>query len=142
MIPGFSFVRSSSGQVQRVRRIYPAHASNEIVVSNNAKYQANISKNAAFLARLTKSIYVEYIGFIRALAKERQGATRTQEGRVIVACAMCRRAGGMQRTTHADSVASAAEQRQGQQRGARHMQERGIQAQMPSKGLEWALERA
>lgn len=38
MIPGFSFARSSSGQVQRVRRIYPTHAINEIVVSNNAKY--------------------------------------------------------------------------------------------------------
>ena len=38
---------------------------------------------------------------------ERQGATRTQEGSVIVACAMCGRAGGMQRTTHAHSVTSA-----------------------------------
>lgn len=73
MIPGFSFARSSSGQVQRVRRIYPTHAINEIVVSNNANYQVNISNNAAFLARLTNSIYVEYIGFIRALAIERQG---------------------------------------------------------------------
>ena len=93
MIPGFSFVRSS-GQVQHVRRIYPTHAINEIVVSNDAEYQANISNNAAFLARLTNYIYVEYIGFFRALATERQEATRTREGRVTIACAMCGRAGG------------------------------------------------